>query len=244
MNWLLISDLDNTWVGDQIALEKLQQQLADRRDALYLVYATGRSFASAKVLQQEVGLLEPNYWVTAVGSEIYDDQGLDQAWADYLSDNWQRDTIQAIADQYPQLTPQSPLEQNPWKISYHFDPDADPMAIETIKDHCLKTDLPVQVVFSSGKDVDFLPRRSNKGNATRYLQQRLQMSTEKTLVCGDSGNDISLFETDSRGVIVNNAQPELLAWYQNYGESRHYLAQSSYGAGILEAIAHFNLLTP
>ena len=99
MNWLLISDLDSTWVGDQIALEKLQQQLSDRRDSLYLVYATGRSFASAKALQQEVGLMEPNYWVTAVGSEIYHADGLDLAWADYLSENWQRDTIQAIADQ-------------------------------------------------------------------------------------------------------------------------------------------------
>ncbi|MFM1842466.1 MAG: hypothetical protein RLZZ490_1202 [Cyanobacteriota bacterium] len=244
MNWLLISDLDNTWVGDQRALEKLQQHLADRRDSVYLVYATGRSFASAKALQQEVGLLEPNYWVTAVGSEIYDETGLDQAWADYLSVNWQRDTVQAIADQYPQLTPQGPLDQNPWKISYYFDPDADPMVIETIKDHLRKTNLSVQVVFSSGKDVDFLPQRSNKGNATRYLQQRLQLSGAKTLVCGDSGNDISLFETDSRGGIVNNAQPELLAWYQKYADNRHYLAQSGYAAGILEAIAHFKLLHP
>lgn len=243
MHWLLISDLDNTWVGDQIALEKLQHHLADRRDSFYLVYATGRSFASAKALQQTVGLMEPNYWVTAVGSEIYDGQGLDQAWADYLSEHWQRETIQAIADQFPELTPQSPSEQNPWKISYHFDPQADPQAIEAIKQQLHQTDLPVQVIFSSGKDVDFLPQRSNKGNATRYLQQRLQLSGEKTLVCGDSGNDISLFETDSRGVIVNNAQPELLTWHQQYGEDRHYLAQSSHAAGILEAIAHFNLLT-
>ena len=107
MNWLLISDLDSTWVGDQIALEKLQQQLSDHRDSLYLVYATGRSFASAKALQQEVGLMEPNYWVTAVGSEIYHADGLDLAWADYLSENWQRDTIQAIAD----------------RIAYHKDLD-------------------------------------------------------------------------------------------------------------------------
>jgi len=241
MDWLLISDLDNTWVGDQRALAHLQQYLGDRRDSLYLVYATGRSLGSAKALQRQVGLLEPDYWITAVGSEIYNQGELDQHWADYLSEHWQRDTIQAIADQYPQLTPQSPLEQNPWKISYHFDPQADPRAIDTIKDHLREIQLPVQVIFSSGKDVDFLPQRSNKGNASRYLQQRLQISGEKTLVCGDSGNDISLFETDSRGVIVNNAQPELLAWHQNCGESRHFLAKSGYAAGILEAIAYFEL---
>ncbi|MEY2984702.1 MAG: hypothetical protein RLZZ568_1319 [Cyanobacteriota bacterium] len=244
MNWLLISDLDNTWVGDQSALEKLQAYLADRRESFYLVYATGRSFGSAKTLQQTVGLMEPNCWITAVGSEIYDDRGLDRAWANYLSDNWQRETIQAIAAHYPQLTPQSPSEQNPWKISYHLEPDGDPMVIAAIKHNLQKKNLSVQVMFSSGRDVDFLPLRSNKGNATHYLQQRWQIPGEKTLVCGDSGNDISLFETDSRGIIVNNAQAELLAWYDKFGASRHYLAKSPHAAGILEGIAYFKLANP
>ena len=238
---LLISDLDNTWVGDTEALEKLQAYLGDRREQLHLVYATGRSFASAKTLQKQVGLLEPDYWVTAVGSEIYHRDNLDQSWANHLSDHWRRDDIQAIADGYRELIPQSPLEQNHWKISYHLDPQAPAKVVEHLGVRLAQTNIPVQVIFSSGKDVDLLPRRSNKGNATRYLQKLLAMAAEKTLVCGDSGNDISLFETKSRGVIVGNAQPELLQWHRQQGDSRHYLAQSSYGGAILEAIAHFEL---
>lgn len=237
---LLISDLDNTWVGDNEALQKLQIYLGDRREQLHLVYATGRSFASAKGLQREVGLLEPDYWVTAVGSEIYHRDSLDQGWANYLSDHWQRDSIQAIADGYAGLIPQSPLEQNHWKISYHLDPQAPAKVVEHLAVRLAQTNIPVQVIFSSGKDVDLLPRRSNKGNAARYLQKHLAMAAEKTLVCGDSGNDIGLFETKSRGVIVRNAQPELLQWHLHQGDPRHYLAQSSYAGAILEAIAYFN----
>jgi sucrose-6F-phosphate phosphohydrolase len=102
--------------------------------------------------------------------------------------------------------------------------------------------LAAQVVFSSGRDVDILPQFSNKGNATAYLQKRLQVHQETTLVCGDSGNDISLFEAPARGVIVSNAQPELLDWYRNFGQSHHYLAQRPCAAGILEAIEYFELL--
>lgn len=238
---LLISDLDNTWVGDTEALQRLQIYLGDRREQLHLVYATGRSFSSAKALQGEVGLLEPDYWVTAVGSEIYHRDNLDQGWANYLSDHWQRDAIQAIADGYGELIPQSPLEQNPWKISYHLEPSAPVKIVDHLRVRLAQTEIPVQVIFSSGKDVDLLPRRSNKGNATRYLQKHLAVAAEKTLVCGDSGNDISLFETQCRGVIVHNAQPELLQWHHHRGDSRHYLAQSSYAGAILEAIAYFDL---
>lgn len=237
--FLLISDLDNTWVGDGAALKKLQTYLGDRREEIYLTYATGRSFSSAKTLQTEVGLMEPDYWVAAVGSEIYHPDGLDQDWADHLSENWQRELVQAIAAGYGELTPQSPLEQNPWKISYHLDPNGSATVVEQLKEELMATGLPVQVIFSSGKDVDLLPQRSNKGNASRYLQKQLAMAGEKTLVCGDSGNDISLFETDARGVIVANAQPELLHWYRHQGDHRHYLAQGGYAGAILEAIAYF-----
>ncbi|AGF52107.1 slr0953 [Synechocystis sp. PCC 6803] len=240
---LLISDLDNTWVGDQQALEHLQEYLGDRRGNFYLAYATGRSYHSARELQKQVGLMEPDYWLTAVGSEIYHPEGLDQHWADYLSEHWQRDILQAIADGFEALKPQSPLEQNPWKISYHLDPQACPTVIDQLTEMLKETGIPVQVIFSSGKDVDLLPQRSNKGNATQYLQQHLAMEPSQTLVCGDSGNDIGLFETSARGVIVRNAQPELLHWYDQWGDSRHYRAQSSHAGAILEAIAHFDFLS-
>ncbi|MGL5065080.1 MAG: HAD family hydrolase, partial [Microcoleus sp.] len=77
------------------------------------------------------------------------------------------------------------------------------------------------------------------GNALTYLQKRLQIRSEATLVCGDSGNDISMFEQDARGVIVGNALSELLDWYRRYGNPNHYLARSKCAGGIMEGMKHF-----
>ncbi len=242
MTFLLISDLDHTWVGDAVALDTLHRQLDTHRHRVCLIYATGRSRASALDLQSEVGLMEPDYWITAVGSEIYSPQGLDQAWSEHLSRDWHRETVAVIAEEFQDLIPQSEREQNPWKISFCLAPEGSPSVIEQLQAKLRQAGVMAQLIFSSGRDLDLLPVASNKGNASRYLAQRLGFAPEQTLVCGDSGNDISLFETEARGVIVNNAQPELLAWYHAQGQPYHYHAQSGYAAGILEAIAYFGFL--
>jgi hydroxymethylpyrimidine pyrophosphatase-like HAD family hydrolase len=74
-----------------------------------------------------------------------------------------------------------------------------------------------------------------------YLQTQLKIPKVATLVCGDSGNDISLFTQKTLGVIVNNAQPELLQWYQQYRAPGHYYASAPYAAGIYEALDYFRL---
>jgi sucrose-6F-phosphate phosphohydrolase len=111
------------------------------------------------------------------------------------------------------------------------------------KEELDRTGLTTQLIFSSGQDVDLLPQAGNKGKATAYLQERLQVPPENTLVCGDSGNDISLFQQPYRGVIVSNAQPELLKWHYDYRHTWHYLSSSPYAQGILEALNFFNFLT-
>jgi sucrose-6-phosphatase len=239
---LLVTDLDNTLVGDDQALAALNEQLMADRSQLYLVYATGRSYASACGLQAEKQLLEPDYWITGVGSEIYNQGNLDRDWAIKLSQGWQREAVLTIAQAFPELQLQDPPEQNPLKASFHLDPTASAALLTNLQHELNQANLPAQLVFSSGRDVDILPQPANKGNAVAYLQNNLRMPLETTLVCGDSGNDISLFEQPARGVIVGNAQAELLEWVQVYGQPHHYLAQSACAGGILEALAYFSLL--
>ncbi|BFM40812.1 sucrose-phosphate phosphatase [Synechocystis sp. LKSZ1] len=241
MAFLLISDLDHTWVGDPRAQQRLQAYLQARRREVCLVYATGRSYASARHLQAEVGLLEPDYWITAVGSEIYGPQGLDSIWAKHLSIGWQRQAIVDLATQMTGLRPQPSQEQNPWKISFYLDSPALVPVLQDLQHQLEQARLQAQIIFSSGRDVDLLPRNGNKGNASQYLRKQLGFSPQQTLVCGDSGNDISLFTGEAYGVIVNNAQAELLHWYHRHGQTHHYYAQASHAAGILEALAYFRL---
>ncbi|NQE34050.1 sucrose-phosphate phosphatase [Microcoleus asticus] len=240
MKFLLVTDLDHTLVGDDEATQVLNQRLHSKRSQICLVYSTGRSHASTCELIAQKQLLEPDYLIAGVGSEIYQNGALDLDWAEYLSQDWDKMAIASLAKQFSQLKSQSLKEQNPWKISYCLEPTAENSStLQELQQKLTQSRLAAQIIFSSNRDVDILPHTSNKGNALTYLQKRLQIPSEATLVCGDSGNDISMFEQDVRGVIVANALSELLDWHREYGTENHYLAGSDCAWGIMEGMAYF-----
>ncbi len=240
MKFLLVTDLDNTLVGDDAATQLLNQRLQSKRSQICLVYATGRSHASTCELIAQKQLLAPDYLITGVGSEIYQDATLDLDWAEHLSQDWDKMAIASLAQQFKKLKPQSLKDQNPWKISYCLEPAAENSSIlQELQQKLTGSGLAAQIIFSSNRDVDILPQTSNKGNAMTYLQKRLQIPSDATLVCGDSGNDISMFEQDVRGVIVANALSELLAWHRECGTKHHYLAGSACAGGIIEGMNYF-----
>jgi sucrose-6-phosphatase len=242
MQFLLVSDLDNTLVGDKQALFVLNKSLQENREQMSLIYATGRSYASARELQREKALLEPDFWITGVGSEIYHQGIRDMQWAQQMSEGWDRARAVSIAQKFSPLLLQPTSEQNPYKISYCLDPKAHTDILVDLQLALTDAGLAMQVVFSSNRDVDILSLKGDKGRAVIYLRNQLNISTEKTLVCGDSGNDISLFKYSTLGLIVSNAQPELLDWYRKHGQPGHYLASKPYAWGILEGLQHFQLL--
>jgi len=242
MKFLLITDLDNTLVGDDHGTYTLNQKLLAKRDKLYLIYATGRSYSSALQLMNEKKLLEPDYWVTGVGTEIYYQGKRDTLWESHISDQWEPRVILNIAKYFKQLLPQSLQEQNPWKISFSLDYPENIGVIEKLRSKLNAHGAVYQLIFSSQKDIDIIPYKTNKGLAITYIRKFLQIPTDLTLVCGDSGNDINLFEQLTIGTIVSNAQRELLDWYQNNSSSYIYLAHSSYAWGILDGLEYFQLL--
>ncbi len=239
MKFLLVTDLDNTLVGDDEATQVLNQFLQSKRSQICLVYATGRSHASTSELIAQKQLLAPDYLIAGVGSEIYQDGALDLELAEDLSQGWDKMALASLAQQFSQLKSQSPKEQNPWKISYSLEPAENSSTVQALQQKLTESGLPAQIIFSSNSDVDILPQTSNKGNAITYLQKRLQIPSEATLVCGDSGNDISMFEQDVRGVIVANALSELLEWHRECGTENHYLAGSACAWGIMEGMGYF-----
>jgi sucrose-6-phosphatase len=243
MNFLLVTDLDNTLVGDNAALLRLNQKLLANRDRLYLVYATGRSYALARQLQAEQDLIEPDYWLTGVGTEIYRQDERDSDWAECLSQDWNRESVVDLASKFPDLIIQPQAEQNPWKLSFLIAPELADTILANLQALIVQAGLKAQIIFSNDEDVDILPKNGDKGLAMTYLRKKLGTPPEKTLVCGDSGNDISLFQQNTLGLIVSNARSELLSWHRLCGESRHYLSRAPFASGILEAIAHFRLLS-
>lgn len=245
--FLFVTDLDNTLIGDDSALRELNQQLSNHREqySSKIVYATGRSLYLYRLLAEAKSLLPPDALITSVGTEMYFDQNHEQydpAWAKILSQGWNRESIVEIASQFEQLQSQPKSEQNPFKISYYL---AEAVAEETItnlKAALVERGYGIKLIYSAGQDLDLLPRNGDKGLAVQFLRQRWGIPATKTIVCGDSGNDISLFQGQEKGLIVSNAKPELLQWYETNREQNHHLAQSPCAGGILEGLKHFNFL--
>ena len=242
--FLLVTDLDNTLVGDDRALDELNQRLTQCRqvNGVKLVYSTGRSITSYQHLSTKVNLLEPDVLITAVGTEIYyPGNVLDQEWTTQSSAGWNRDAIVTITQQFPQLVPQPESEQRSLKVSFLLDAE-DAQILPDLEAKIKNQGVDAQLIYSSNQDLDILSSRANKGNALAYIQQVLGFKSDRTISCGDSGNDIALFEQKTLGVIMGNAQPELLQWHHKNPTDDRYLAQGFCAAGILEGLQYFGFL--
>lgn len=253
--FLFVTDLDNTLVGDREALTALNDQLTQHREThgTVIVYATGRSLTLFNELQAEQSLIEPDFRVLAVGTEIYP-QGShtpEPSWSEQLAQSWNRDQVVAIAAHFSDLVFQPDSEQTPFKVSFFLTPEAAAEVLPQFESALQQQGLEVQLIYSSNVDLDVLPRRSNKGAAINFLQAKLGIPPEQTVVCGDSGNDLSMFQmVKAKGIIVGNARSELLDWHHsNPGSDAtrselpvRYLATAHCSGGILEGLQHFGFL--
>ena len=232
----IVTDLDNTLVGNTIATQEFNQKILNCGDRVGLIYATGRSYESAKQLQTTETLLEPQYWITGVGSEIYQNGILDSSWSEHLKAQWHREKIHTLAVEFPELLPQPNSSQNEFKISFYLQDDHANEILTQLRDRIVTAGFAAQLIYSSNEDLDILPIRCDKGLALRHLMTALKINNANTIVCGDSGNDIGLFKQDTLGIIVNNAQIELLNWYKDRGGDMIYYANNDHASGILEGL--------
>ncbi|MBE9042879.1 sucrose-phosphate phosphatase [Pleurocapsales cyanobacterium LEGE 10410] len=245
--FLFVTDLDNTLVGDDAALAELNQHLASHREQYdsKIVYATGRSLYLYRLLASAKSLLPPDALITSVGTEMYFDrqhQQHDPEWASILSQGWNREEIVEIASQFTQLQPQPKSEQNPYKISYYLAQAVAGETIPQLKSALNERGYKIKLIYSAGQDLDLLPKNGDKGLAVKFLRQRWDIAPEQTIVCGDSGNDIAMFKGEEKSLIVGNAKPELLQWYEANSSENNYLAKSACAGGILEGLKHFSFI--
>lgn len=246
-SFLLVTDLDNTLVGDNQTLDLLNRHLQHHRSTYgtKIVYSTGRYLISYQQLTQKQQLLNPDALITSVGTEIYyqNSKTPDPTWSENLNPGWHRQTAIETAAQFSQLIPQTGLPKEPYKISYFLTPENANLIILKLQNALQKQGLKTQIIYSSNKDLDILPEKAGKGHAMQYLRKLWQIPPTQTVVCGDSGNDIAMFSIGSeRGIIVGNAQSELLNWHKTNPSPNHYLAKATYAGGILEGLKHFHLL--
>ncbi|HBE16815.1 MAG TPA: sucrose-phosphate phosphatase [Cyanobacteria bacterium UBA11159] len=246
--FLFVTDLDRTLVGDDNALKTLNQQLTDHRQkyGTKIVYATGRSLFLYRQLISQQSLLPPDALITSVGSEIYfnpNEDIFDSEWAEIIAHGWNRSQVISIAGNFSYLTHQPRSEQGLFKISYHLSDSVASVVLPQLKLALHESGLDVKLIYSGGKDLDILPQKADKGLAVEFLRQKWRIDEINTVVCGDSGNDISLFMVENlRGIIVGNAMSELREWHEANPSDIRYISTGKYAAGIIEGLQYFRFI--
>jgi len=236
---LLVIDLDGVLIGGsrqgQRALKKALQTV---RESLILAYVSGSTLSEQIEAIGEHNFLLPDYIVSSVGTEIHRLPGehrLDE-WYRYIRDGFDREaTVAFIEEQFPALELQAEEQQTPLKVSYIAE-EATGGQLDALQQALVAADFHAKVVYSRDLYLDIVPERAGLGTAVKFLVDSLVLFPNQVYVCGDSGNDIELFQYGFRGIVVANASHEL----KRAVELRAYFSHESYAAGLLEGLRHYN----
>ena len=234
---MLVSDIDNTLLGDRAGLDALIRVLRTQPRGFGFGVATGRHLPSAVEVLRQSRVPLPDVLITAVGSEIHYGPEIrpDSGWRRHIQHLWRRDAVASLFTGLPGLTLQSDDQQSEFKLSFNADPDTAP-TLRELKALLRQAGLHANLIHSHDVFLDVLPVRASKGQAIRYLAYKWGLPLRAFLVAGDSGNDLEMLVGDTQAVVVSNHSPEL---EKLRGLEQIYFAEMPSASGILEGMAHY-----
>ncbi|HEX6306650.1 MAG TPA: HAD-IIB family hydrolase [Longimicrobiales bacterium] len=264
---ILATDLDGTLAhGSVAARRELIQSVRGARESR-LIYVTGRTPGSARALLAETSLPEPDVLIADVGTSVLRGAGpervreieteLDGLWPG-------ADEVRRRLSGVELLMPQE--VDSPRRLACWIEPvrarraatspaGADPFTARPPGDASLDEEshelaalaareaaaalagVRVDVIVSANVFLDVLPHGVNKGTTLRRVLRWLDVDESDCVVAGDSLNDMALFETGMRGIVVGNGEPALLR--RLAGMERIYRARGVGAAGVLEGLRYY-----
>jgi Sucrose-6F-phosphate phosphohydrolase len=251
---LLVVGLEQLLPGNSTDLSFFNEQLNTIRDQVLLVYTTDYSLSSVVAMEhmlnnRPAGLLTPDYLICEGGIGLYQREGTDYRpllqWMNDLNQNWSRDQILAITQQFPSdvlaLQPEETGDMTsaggPFRLRFSVDPGQE-WVVQHLEDLFLHQEIKAQIVSSQDWSLDVLA--ADKAEAVDYLRAQLEISDEDSYFFGDHPSELSLLKLPCRGTVLGNARPELTA----HLERMHQLYRSPYpnAQGIIDGLHHWGVL--
>ncbi len=236
---LMITDIDNTLVGDDKEMRQLFSLLEQRQEELAWGMSTGRSLELTIEAMTEYNIPMPDIIICSVGTEIYygPDLRMDKGWQRNISHQWRPEEVKEVLDGIDFLSFQEAEGQRSHKISYYMADDYDYLfwVFYMLEEAGLKC----RVIYSHGQFLDIVPMRASKGKAIDYLIHKYEFSPLNVMVAGDSGNDEDMLSGRTRGLVVGNYSEEL---EKLKGRSNIYFSPQEYAAGIIDGLTHYGFI--
>lgn len=230
---LLATDLDGTFLGGKsLDKQKLYRLIRQDKD-IKLAFVTGRGAESVLPLLNDPILPVPDYIIADVGATVLNGETLEpiepiqsdieQVWPGSL-------TFREALKDIPGLRYQEVPQQRRCSFYYNQETDVDAVRAIAAQYGC-------QVLLSLDTYLDILPAGVSKGSTLKRLVSITGFRDSEILVAGDTLNDLSLYETGYKGVVVGQAEPKLTE--QTRDNPLVYHAKAAGAGGIIEAIRHF-----
>jgi sucrose-6F-phosphate phosphohydrolase len=266
---ILATDLDRTllpngrWAPDERAIDLFNQLTA--ASGVAVVYVTGRNLALTERAIEEYGVRHPDVLCGDVGTSIRRYRGghwhRDEGWESHVhrsSPRWSAQAIREAVARVAGLVEQEPEHLNPFKQSYYVDHGSRERILAEIAERVEGRYDEVTIYSYDSEDdkglLDFLPNSATKQTALEYVARAFGAPREEVVFCGDSGNDIFPLTAGFSGVLVRNADEQLVQQVQSAQAAdpglRVYYARGGfnglngyYTSGVIEGAFHYGLFT-
>lgn len=265
---ILATDLDRTllpngsWEADEGAVE-LFNRLTEEQ-GVTVVYVTGRNLELTEKAIGKYGVRRPDVLCGDVGTTIREwrdggwatDPGWDPA-VRKASPKWDAGAVRDAVAGVDGMREQEARHQNPFKQSYYVDAAKKDAVLAAVAERAEgRFDEAVVYSFDSQAGtglIDFLPAAATKRTSLEYVASKLGERTRDVVFCGDSGNDVLPLTAGFSGVLVKNADEQLVAKVREAQAKdpslRAYFAKGgfhglsgNYTSGVIEGACHYGLL--
>jgi len=240
---VLVTDLDGTLLGGSPeSRRQLYGWLADQRQEVLHIFCTGRDRRAVRAMLDggvQPPPPAPHLVIGDVGCTVACGLSLETVpmAVDPIEAQWKAvaPLVDGCLDGVAGLKRQAQPPER--RYAYNYEPETfDPSILASLES------LGVDCLLSDNQFLDLLPAGVNKGSTLMRLLQLLDLPPERVVTAGDTLNDLSMFQTGLKGVMVGNAESKLRALHPEL--KNIYLAQDHGCAGIIEGLRHFGMVAP